>query len=79
MPKKGSVKARDKAVKRLDKAVKRAVKRGVPEDVLDRAVSVATEKVVTRESPVKRGTTRTGSRLVRNATKAAKVPDEDLD
>ena len=50
-----------------------------PETVLERAVGVATEKVVAKESRVKRGTARTGRRLVRNATKAAKVPDEDFD
>jgi hypothetical protein len=79
MPKRGSVKARDKAVKKLDKAVKRAVRKGVPEEVVKRTVDVAIEKVATKTSPVKRRTARTAGRSVRNATQAAKVPDEDLD
>ena len=77
--KKGSVKARDKAVKKLDKAVKRAVRKGVPEEVFERTVDVAMEKAASKASPVKRRTARTPNRLVRNAPKAAKVLEEDLD
>jgi hypothetical protein len=78
MAKRSSVKARNKALKKLDNAIKRAVKRGVPEDVLERTVSVATEKAATKKSPVRGSAPKTARGLTKSTIKAAKVPDEDL-
>ena len=79
MAKTSSVKARKKAVKKLDKAVKRAVRKGVPGDELEQTVNYAMERAVAKEPPVKRSVTRTSGLTRKPQLRPAKVQDEDVD